>query len=50
MTDTCCIVSNFYIKSQLKVTKEGKYLGCIVSNFYIKSQLGDKEIVSSFVV
>ena len=34
----CCIVSNFYIKSQLRriVSKFG--FGCIVSNFYIKSQ------------
>ena len=34
-----CIVSNFYIKSQLLVLKYEEILCCIVSNFYIKSQL-----------
>ena len=38
MTNICCIVSNFYIKSQLLNEKMTKLLGCIVSNFYIKSQ------------
>ena len=34
----CCIVSNFYIKSQLNPVRSVNPFGCIVSNFYIKSQ------------
>ena len=34
----CCIVSNFYIKSQLEVALRYRGFCCIVSNFYIKSQ------------
>ena len=34
-----CIVSNFYIKSQLDLCGNFNRFGCIVSNFYIKSQL-----------
>ena len=33
-----CIVSNFYIKSQLIANTLANLSGCIVSNFYIKSQ------------
>ena len=43
--DKCCIVSNFYIKSQLYPVRIDFINGCIVSNFYIKSQhLGDRNI------
>ena len=35
----CCIVSNFYIKSQPCLAWQYSWWGCIVSNFYIKSQL-----------
>ena len=35
----CCIVSNFYIKSQLPPPIILPRPSCIVSNFYIKSQL-----------
>ena len=34
----CCIVSNFYIKSQLFTMTLAIRMCCIVSNFYIKSQ------------
>ena len=34
----CCIVSNFYIKSQLVLVVNCEDFRCIVSNFYIKSQ------------
>ena len=33
-----CIVSNFYIKSQLSLSWTFDIACCIVSNFYIKSQ------------
>ena len=33
-----CIVSNFYIKSQLTKRLKAFLTCCIVSNFYIKSQ------------
>ena len=35
----CCIVSNFYIKSQRYMIDMLSIRRCIVSNFYIKSQL-----------
>ena len=34
----CCIVSNFYIKSQRFIVFTVNDFRCIVSNFYIKSQ------------
>ena len=34
----CCIVSNFYIKSQRSGGSANGTYSCIVSNFYIKSQ------------
>ena len=34
----CCIVSNFYIKSQPQGDLQRWVQSCIVSNFYIKSQ------------
>ena len=34
----CCIVSNFYIKSQHTCASSDGSKSCIVSNFYIKSQ------------
>ena len=37
----CCIVSNFYIKSQQLEKYTLKNGRCIVSNFYIKSQPAD---------
>ena len=36
--DKCCIVSNFYIKSQQLISPRYSSMCCIVSNFYIKSQ------------
>ncbi len=42
MVRACCIVSNFYIKSQLFGYVKLLPNGCIVSNFYIKSQRMDK--------
>ena len=53
----CCIVSNFYIKSQPIDTVNSSAARCIVSNFYIKSQpdklrlkLSDRCIVSNFYI
>ena len=34
---TCCIISNFYIKSQLSHVGMINFSCCIISNFYIKS-------------
>ena len=45
-----CIVSNFYIKSQLSSHSPKKGLCCIVSNFYIKSQLNMRDIMIQLVV
>ncbi len=45
-----CIVSNFYIKSQLQRIEIIGTLSCIVSNFYIKSQLFDYENAYNDVV
>ena len=36
--NNCCIVSNFYIKSQPDSVRRCGFYCCIVSNFYIKSQ------------
>ena len=52
-----CIVSNFYIKSQLSLLDSFFEESCIVSNFYIKSQpkptalaLAVRCIVSNFYI
>ena len=57
VSSTCCIVSNFYIKSQHPDIDFDPNACCIVSNFYIKSQLlvDDSEvdpgcIVSNFYI
>ena len=43
-----CIVSNFYIKSQLFAPRMTYNACCIVSNFYIKSQLSASAYASYF--
>ena len=57
MREASCIVSNFYIKSQLKAGLPIHCHSCIVSNFYIKSQRNrknpsglDRCIVSNFYI
>ena len=46
----CCIVSNFYIKSQPLEVGYTQSERCIVSNFYIKSQQLLKEHMLDSVV
>ena len=45
-----CIVSNFYIKSQLLARGLSMLMCCIVSNFYIKSQPSVTHCLVAFVV